>query len=319
VRSFLKRKKISQDSGVFKLIYLFHPFIEKTSRIIFLIISLYLTSNSLVFSPYVDKVREKIFIVAIFIQLFLWANILISDYIEFYFGDKHNKNHNKSTAINVINVVVKFLVFSCLFLLGLDQLGFNVNTLIAGLGVGGIAVALSVQNILGDLFASLTIIFDRPFEVGDFLTIDDYKGTVEIVGLKTTRLKSLTGEQIIISNSDLLKGKIRNFQKLKERRILFNFGVEYGTPVEKLKKIPSIVEQIVKNQKLTRFDRTHFSSLGDFSLNFEVVYFVLDSDYKIYMDIHQNINLQLIEELSKLEVEFAFPTQTLIMQNSSNE
>ena len=180
--------------------------------------------------------------------------------------------------------------------------------LIAGLGIGGIAIALAMQNVLGDLLASLSIALDKPFKVGDFLTIGEEKGTVEHIGIKSTRLRSISGEQIVMSNSDLLSSRVRNFGLLFERRINFKIGIVYETPREKIKQVPKILEEAIRAQPKTRFDRAHFTAFGDFSLNYEAVYFVLDPAYGTYMDVQQAINLRIHEEFEKAGIEFAYPT-----------
>jgi len=192
-------------------------------------------------------------------------------------------------------------------LLALDTLGIDITALVAGLGVGGIAVALAVQKVLGDLFASLSIVLDKPFAVGDFLIIDQHMGSVEYVGLKTTRLRSLSGEQLVFSNSDLLGSRIRNYGRMYERRVVFNIGVTYQTPRDKLVMIPQILRAAIEAQKRTRFDRAHFKEFGDFALNFESVYYVVGPDYNTYMDIQQAINL-FIQKVSKRK-ELSLPTR----------
>lgn len=216
-------------------------------------------------------------------------------------------------ALNVMSWVARLALWSVVVLLVLDNLGINITAAVAGLGIGGVAVALAVQNILGDLFASLSIVLDKPFVVGDFLAIDDYLGSVEHVGLKTTRLRSLSGEQLVMSNTDLLKSRLRNYGRMDERRVAFTLGVTYRTPREKLKKIPRMIEAAVKAQENTRFDRSHFKAYGDFSLNFETVYYVLDQDYNLYMDIQQEINFAIHEAFEAEGIEFAYPTQTLFL------
>ena len=181
---------------------------------------------------------------------------------------------------------------------------------------GGIAIALAAQNILGDLFNYFVIFFDRPFEVGDFITVDDKKGTVEYIGIKTTRLRSLTGEQIIISNSNLTGSRIHNYKRLETRRVLFTIGVVYGTPLEKLKRIPEMIKAIIEKHEFTTFDRVHFISYGDFSLNYEIVFFVDNPHYHIYMDILQQINFDIYEQFAAEQIDFAFPTQTLVFNKS---
>jgi small-conductance mechanosensitive channel len=189
--------------------------------------------------------------------------------------------------------------------------------MIAGLGVGGIAVALAAQNILGDLFASLSIILDKPFVVGDFLIIGDFLGSVEKVGVKTTRLRSLSGEQLIFSNNDLLGSRIRNYGRMFERRVIFSIGVTYQTPADKLRAIPDMLREAVESQQPVRFDRAHFQKYGDFALIFEIVYYVLSADYKQYMDIQQAINLQINEDFEEHGIEFAYPTQTLYVSKTA--
>ncbi|MGE3526922.1 MAG: mechanosensitive ion channel family protein, partial [Gemmatimonadales bacterium] len=183
----------------------------------------------------------------------------------------------------------------------------------AGLGVGGVAVALALQKILGDLFASLAIVLDKPFVLGDFIIVDDYLGSIENIGLKTTRVRSLSGEQLVFSNSDLLGSRIRNYGRMFERRVVFSIGVIYQTTKEQLQAIPGIIRTAIEAQDKTRFDRSHFQKYGDFSLDFETVYYVKSPDYNIYMDIQQAINLQIFEEFGKRGIEFAYPTQTLFV------
>jgi small-conductance mechanosensitive channel len=203
---------------------------------------------------------------------------------------------------------VMLLVNMVIWILGIvfliDNLGYNVTTIITGLGIGGIAVALAAQNILGDLFNYFVIFFDRPFEVGDFIVVDDKMGSIEYIGLKTTRLRSLSGEQIVIGNANLTSSRIHNFKRQVNRRVVFTFNIDYRTPVEKVKTIAVMVRSIIEQQQTVRFDRAHFASYGDWSLRFEVVYYVLEPDYNKYMDIQQNINIQLYETLQKNEIYF---------------
>jgi small-conductance mechanosensitive channel len=179
--------------------------------------------------------------------------------------------------------------------------------------VGSIAVALAIQNILADLFASLSIALDQPFVIGDFIIVDDYLGTVENIGLKTTRVRSLSGEQLVFANNDLLNSRIRNYKRMGERRVLFTFGVIYQTPIEQLEQISAWVKEIIQTHEQARFDRAHFKSFGDSALVFEVVYYVQSPDYNLYMDIQQAINLALMKRFEKNGIEFAYPTQTLFI------
>ena len=176
---------------------------------------------------------------------------------------------------------------------------------------------MAAQNILGDLFNYFVIFFDRPFEVGDFIVVDDKRGTVEFIGIKTTRIKSISGEQIVIANSNLTGSRVHNFRRLEERRCIFTIGVVYGTPLEKLRKIPSMITAIIETEPLSTPDRVHFATYGDFSLNFEIVFFVESAEYVQYMNIVQNINFQIYEAFTKEGIEFAFPTQTIFLQKSN--
>jgi small-conductance mechanosensitive channel len=210
----------------------------------------------------------------------------------------------------IINIVIWIIGLLFLF----DNMGYNVTAMVTGLGIGGIAVALAAQNILGDLFNYFVIFMDRPFEVNDYITVDDKAGTVENIGIKTTRLKSLSGEQLIFSNSDLTKSRIHNYKRMDTRRIAFKVEVVYDTPPELIRQIPALLKEIVSMHPSVQFDRAHFSSLGDSSLVFEVVYIVLSAEYIEYMDIQQDINFQIFEKFNELGIEFAYPTSTVFLK-----
>jgi small-conductance mechanosensitive channel len=264
-----------------------------------------------------DKTRASItviVIIALLIQAGLWASAALQVTVEEYRQRQLAKDPASVTTLNVLNFVGKIVIWSIVLLLVLDNLGVNITALVAGLGVGGIAVALALQTILGDLFASLSIVLDKPFVVGDFLIVGDFLGSVEYVGLKTTRLRSLSGEQLVFSNSDLLNSRIRNYGRMYERRVVFNLGVTYQTPRDKLMAIPLIIREAVEQQEKTRFDRSHFKGYGDFALLFESVYYVLGPDYNEYMDIQQAINLRIHERFEQEGIVFAYPTQTLYVQ-----
>jgi len=212
---------------------------------------------------------------------------------------------------------VKFLIWALAMIILLDNLGYKVSTIIAGLGIGGVAVAIASQALLKDFFSYFSIVFDRPFKLGDFIIIGDFMGTVEHIGIKTTRIRSLGGEQVVFSNTDLTDSRVRNYKLMEKRRVLFRIGVTYQIPFSQLKEIPKIIENIIKNAKDTSFDRAHFFAYGDFSLIFEVVYYVIGSDYNKYMDIQQEINFAIKEEFEKRSIEFAYPTQTLYMHKAT--
>ena len=246
----------------------------------------------------------------------MWGSAVLRVVSEQYRQQQMDKDPASVTTLNVLNFIGKIVLWSLVLLLVLDNLGVNITALVAGLGVGGIAVALAVQTILGDLFASLSIVLDKPFVVGDFLIVGDLLGSVEYVGLKTTRLRSLSGEQLVFSNSDLLSSRIRNYGRMYQRRVVFNLGVTYQTPRDKLIKIPEIVRAAIEQQDKTRFDRSHFKEYGDFALVFESVYYVEGPDYNEYMDIQQAVNLQVHEQFEQQGIEFAYPTQTLFVQKN---
>ncbi|HSA83777.1 MAG TPA: mechanosensitive ion channel family protein [Patescibacteria group bacterium] len=222
-------------------------------------------------------------------------------------------NEESKAAMETINVLFKTVLWVLGGLLLLSNMGFNITSLIAGLGIGGIAVALAMQNILSDLFSSFAIYFDKPFKVGDFIVVGDKMGVVEKIGIKTTRIRALQGEEIVISNQELTSAQIQNFKKMNERRIVFSFGITYQTPQKKLEKIPQMVKDIIIATKETRFDRAHFFKFGDSALIFEVVYYVISGEYNTYMDIQQTINFALHEKLEKENISMAYPTQTLYL------
>ena len=210
-----------------------------------------------------------------------------------------------------ITWLARVMIWTATLLFILDNLGINVTAFVASLGIGGIAIALAAQSVLGDVFSGFAILVDKPFQVGDFIVVGDLFGTVEHVGLKTTRLLSLGGEQLIFSNSDLTGSRIKNYKRMRERRVQFSVGVTYETSVENVKAIPAMVERVIKEHQHVRFGRAHFKSFGDFALIYESVFGVLTPDYNVYMDLQQSINFRLIEEFQKAGIEFAYPTQQL--------
>lgn len=232
---------------------------------------------------------------------------------------KKEKDKAKKQALKGIITIIKIIVWSIFLIILLDNLGIKISALVAGLGIGGIAIALAAQTVLGDLFSYFIIFFDRPFEIGDFIVVGDYRGTVANIGLKTTRLNSLGGEQLIFSNQDLTNSRISNYKRMERRRVVFQFGVIYQTTLAQLKKIPGIVEEIITQISEATFDRAHFASYADFSLNYEVAYYVYNRDYKKYMDIQQEINFQLKEAFEKQGIEFAYPTQTVFLANENKK
>ena len=217
----------------------------------------------------------------------------------------------------ILKKIVNAAIFLFAFLIILDVFDVNLSGAVVGLGVGGIAIAFALQNVLSDVFSAFSIYFDRPFEIGDFIIVGDYAGTVKKIGIKSTRVQLLQGEELVLANSVLTTTSVRNFKKLRKRRIIFHFGVTYDTPIEKLKKIPDMVRKIVDGNELATVDRIHFKEFGDFSLNFEIVYYMNSKDYAKYMDTQQEINFAIKEAFEKEGIEMAFPTQTIFLNRQS--
>ena len=272
----------------------------------------YSAITSLTFVERVSRIIEiaSLFIVTFFIVRFVSSSIMFTIS---YFIKKQERGEEKARQLRGMTVLINIFVWVIGIVFIMGNLGFDISAVIAGLGIGGIAIALAAQTILGDLFSYFVIFFDRPFEVGDYITVQDKAGTVEYTGIKTTRIRALTGEQLVFSNTDLTNSRIHNFKKMQERRVLFKLTIVYQTPSSSLEEIPKIVRGIIEKHTDVRFDRGHFSSYGDFSLNFEFVYFVISADYVKYMDTHQAINLEIYKEFEKRGIEFAYPTQTLYL------
>lgn len=282
-------------------------------------IGLFLATRYLVLPERLETGLNRVFIALMFIQGGFWAERALRFWLKGRFkGDGGTDAESGAHAMtrSLLTFIGRVLIWALVLLLILDNIGLDVTALVASLGIGGIAVALAVQNILGDLFASLSITVDKPFVIGDFIIVDDFMGNVEHVGLKTTRLRSLGGEQLIFSNNDLLGSRIRNYKRMNERRITFGVGITYDTPPEKVEAAAALIKQAITAQDKVRFDRAHFKGFGASSLDFEAVYYVLDPDFNLYMDIQQAINLQMMRDFAAQGIEFAFPTQTVFMNGS---
>lgn len=232
--------------------------------------------------------------------------------------ERKNEPPERIKQVSGMLVVVKILTWGLGLVLLADNVGYDVTAIIAGLGIGGIAIALAAQNILGDLFSYFVIFFDKPFEIGDFIIVDNNSGIVEKIGIKTSHVRSLDGQQLVMPNTEMVKTVIQNFKRLERRRIVFSIGVVYYTPSQKLRKIPSIIEDIISKQEQATVDRVHLKSFGDFSVNYEIVYYIESADYLLYMNKHHEICLDIFERFEEEEIEFAFPTQTIFF-NSQNK
>ena len=277
---------------------------------VMMIIGLYAGSTMLDLGDKAALFLSRVAMGATLVQAAIWADSAVRAWLAQYRASPQ-VDPGRATSTAALGFIVRVVVWAVFVLMILDNLGFNITTLVASLGIGGIAVALAVQNILGDLFASLSIVLDKPFVIGDFIVVGDSLGTVEYVGLKTTRVRSLSGEQIIFSNADLLNSRIHNLRRMETRRIVFSVGVTYGTSEELLRTLPGEIAQIVKAQERVTFDRAHFKGFGASSLDIEVVYIVNSSEYGVYMDVQQEIYLQIYRRFGELGADFAFPTQTL--------
>jgi small-conductance mechanosensitive channel len=287
--------------------------IEATKFLFLVLMSAALSSLVLPLGYDTRAIIRATAIIALLIQAGIWGHVAVSFFVARYAKRRLGTDATSVTTISALGMFARLVIISVVVLLILDNLGVNVTTMVAGLGIGGIAVALAAQNILGDLFASASIVLDKPFVMGDFIIVGDLLGTVEHVGLKTTRIRSLSGEQLVFSNNDLLQSRIRNFKRLRERRVVFSIGVIYQTPYDKLAAIAGMLRAAVEAQDHVRFDRAHFASHGDFSLNFEVVYHVLSPDFHLYMDIQQAINLTIHKRFEEQGISFAYPTQTVFL------
>lgn len=291
--------------------------IAQTKLLFILIAAIAISASFLSIPARVRTTISSVFVISLLMQAGLWCTALIAVLLDVNRKRAMEKNLAAVTTINVMALAAKVVLWAIVVLLALDNVGVNVTGLIAGLGIGGVAIALALQKILSDLFASLSIVFDKPFVNGDFLIIDNYMGNVEHIGLKTTRFRSLSGEQLVFSNSDLLNSRIRNYGRMFERRVVFKIGVTYQTPREKLTIIPGIIREAIEARENTRFDRAHFMEFGDYALVFETVYYVLSPDYNSYMDIQQAAYFAIHERFEAEGIEFAFPTQTVFVSKTA--
>ena len=290
--------------------------LEKSIIPILYVIAFYLSIKTLELHP---KIGRAVDVASIILITFFIIKMITS---AFRFGlhsyikmkaEAEEDAERRIKQIRGITAIISFFIWVIGFVFLLDNLGFEITTVIAGLGIGGIAIALAAQAILGDLFSYFVIFFDRPFEIGDFIVTGEYKGSIEHIGIKTTRVRSLSGEQLIFSNSDLTNSRIQNFKRMERRRVVFKIGLIYQTSSEKLEEAVEIVKKVIIDHPDVTYDRGHFASFGAFSLDFEFVFFVLSNDYNKYMDIQQDVNLQVYREFEKRGIEFAYPTQTLFV------
>jgi small-conductance mechanosensitive channel len=299
---------------------LFGVLVRSTTKLFALAISIFIGSQLLDLPDKQMRVLSVLPTIGFLLQAGCWGKSLIDFKLNGIIESKQDIHEQLQfqTLMSPIKFTVLCLLWTIILLAILDNIGVNVTSLVAGLGIGGVAVALAVQNTLTDLLAALSIAIDKPFIVGDFISTAEYLGTVEKIGFNTTRLRSLSGEELVIPNQELIKAKIQNYKNMNERRVVFGFGVLLQTKASQLTGIPAMVQRIIEEQKLTRFDRAHFFRFGDSSYDYEVVYYVLSPDYKVYMDIQQSINLSIVEQFQKIGIQFAYPTRTLFV-NPDNQ
>ncbi len=281
--------------------------LSRTTLAFLVAVAMYFGLRSLELGDKLQTVFNSIITITVFVQFGVWTAAAVRAWVE-----RRRTNAADRAAVGslgIISFIAGVVIWAVVLLAALDNLGVNITALVAGLGIGGVAVALALQNVLGDLFASLAIALDRPFVMGDFLQVDDFLGSVENIGIKTTRLRSLDGEQIVFSNSNLLTSRVRNFGRMTNRRVVFATNVAYETPLEHIERIPAMLREIVEAEKDTRFDRAHFQRHGVASLEFETVYFVLTPDFNRHMDIQQSINFEIHRRFLKLGIPFASSTQ----------
>lgn len=282
-----------------------------TKRYLLLLLALLIGLHTLPLSASVELRLSQAAIIVIGLQIAIWLNRGINVWMEKLVDPEADPELRNGATTTTMVFLLRIAVMMTVLLAVLANLGVNITAFVASLGIGGIAIAFALQAILSDLFASLSIGLDKPFEVGDFIVVDDLLGTVEYVGIRTTRLRSLSGEQLVRSNTELLKSPIRNYKRMSERRVLFNFGITHDTPVDKIADLSATVRKIIEDASPTRFDRAHFVRIGPSSLEFEVVYYLLSREYSVYMDVQQHINLELMRACAERGIVFAHPTTTL--------
>ncbi len=283
-------------------------------------VSLYVSLLFLELSDIVNRVMDVLFLIFVAFYVAQGLSRIVDHFTEEQLAKRREEGDNgNNSMIKTFGFMFKGIIYSVAVLMILSNLGIEITPLIASLGIGGVAIAIALQSVLGDLFAAFTIYFDKPFKEGDFIIIGDDMGTIKHIGIKSTRIESLQGQELVVSNSELTSIRINNYKQMQERRIAFNVGVEYGTPLAKLKKINKIVEKVVGSTKHARLDRTHFKEFGDFSLNYEIVYYVESPDYNIYMNVQQEINFKLADAFEKENISFAFPTQIIYLKEGDKQ
>ncbi len=307
-------QKLSKKSSS-KMLKLVLEVLEQTILPLLYLILIYSSLSTLNLSATFRMYMKNIMMVALVFFIIRIIILVIKKSIVAYLH-QHGKGETEVTQISGLLILVNIIAWAAGIMFLMGNLGYDITTIIAGLGVGGIAIALAAQAVLGDFFSYFVIFFDKPFEVGDFIQVDDLLGTVEHMGLKTTKLRELVGDELIFANSDLAKSRIHNYSRMEDRRINFDFGVIKETPIDKVKMIPEFVNDIIKAESKARWVRGHFTSIEDSCFRFTFTYYVLDADYTVYLDVQQSLNIYILETLAKHEIQLAYPTQSLIFDDN---
>jgi len=302
LKSAAERTKTDIDDMLVKIVASFRPGL-------FFIFSLWIAIKQLSIYGVAETILVAILVLWLVYQAVIITGIVVEDIVFKHLAKE--KDPTTKSAIRLVTSLARGIMWTIGGLFVLGMFGVDITSLIAGAGIAGVAVAFALQGILGDLFSSFSIYFDKPFRVGDFIITGDTVGTVDHIGIKSTRIKALSGEMIVLSNQQLASAKIQNFKQMEKRRVVFSFGITYETPHEHVQAVPEMVRKAVEDVEGTRFDRAHFSKFGDSSLDFEVVYHMLDSDYTKYMDAQQAINLSLMQQCAEKNISFAYPTRTI--------
>jgi small-conductance mechanosensitive channel len=304
IERFAKKSNNLLDNQIVKILENTHGFLPY-------LLALYIGLEFVRFEPQVRTIIDNVFFVALAYYILRLLQIILGYIVEQVFLGKKKDAEANETMRGVTALILNIVLWGVGILIILSNLGINVNSLIASLGIGSIAVALAMQNILTDLFSSFMIYFDKPFEVGDYIVVGEDSGTVQKIGLKTTRITALKGNELVIPNSTLTNGRIHNFKKMKKRRVTFGFGVVYATKSAQLKKINKIIEKIFSKEDQAELFTCVFKEFGDFALQYEVIYYATTPDYKTHLEVQQSINFAIKSELEKAKISMAFPTQTI--------
>ncbi|NLF24488.1 MAG: mechanosensitive ion channel family protein [Deltaproteobacteria bacterium] len=316
--AFAKKFKKKTAASPYTAAQIAGSIVEGTSTLSIAALSLWIGMLTLKFPEPVHSIAREAVLLVLFVQSGLWASILVSFFWESYFkGPTAEDSAERRSLMHLVALITKITIWVLITLLILSNLGINVSALLTGLGIGGVAVAFALQRVLGDFLAYVSIVLDRTFEVGDFIVVGSFKGNVEKIGVRSTQVRSLSGERLIFPNADLLSSRIQNFKTLSERRVVFTLRIAHETPYQDLQRIPGILREIISAQPATRFDRSHFVTFGESAFLFETVYFVLNPDYNFYMEIQQAINLAICKRFEEAGIMIAYPTQTVYLNQST--